>query len=287
MAKRVPATKRITSVSEYIKAIRALGSPPNGFFTYRGVRKASWPEKPGIFRADRKNLLAHERDAIRELQSVHPQEFLGDHTMFDRLVRMQHFHLPTRLLDVTGNPLVALYFATEVADKRLERPSDGRVTYFKIPNSRRKYFDSDTVSCVANFANLSSAEKDEIYKNRKLVSLAFNRLPAVDRLTQFIRTEKPYFRAAINPDELDRAWYVVPKLSNRRIIAQRGAFIIFGFQPRAAPSAHPDTINIRDIRIDKKAKASIRAELDVLGINQSALFPEIDHAAGYIVARYS
>jgi hypothetical protein len=286
MAKTPSAPKGITSVPQYIEAIKALGSPSSGFFTYRGVRNAAWSEEAGIFRSNRKNLLDHERDAIRELQSVHPQEFAHDQSMFDRLVRMQHFNLPTRLLDVTANPLVALYFATEIADKRLEPATNGRVTYFRIPYSRRKYFDSDTVSLVANLANLSSEEKELVYVSRGLAAEDFNKLDAVDRLIQFVRTEKPYFRSKINPDELDRAWYVVPKLSNRRIIAQSGAFLIFGFQPRTASASHPDTINIRNILIDKNSKSSIRAELDVLGINQSALFPEIDHAAEYIVARY-
>ena len=276
----------VASVSEYITKISQFSVRPNAFLTYRGERDQAWPVAPGILREGRPNLLAHERDVIRELIAVHPQEFSDDLTMFDRLVRMQHYHLPTRLLDVTANPLVALYFATEIANQRLEDPTDGRVTFWEIPRSRMKYFDSDTVSCVANLANLSSDEKGRIYANRKLPIPAFNNLDVVDRLIQFIKVEKPYFRPMINPDELDRIWFVWPKLSNRRIIAQRGAFIIFGLRPRRSGSRHADSITSYNLLIDKNAKLSIRQELDVLGINESALFPEIDRAAKYIVERY-
>ena len=93
--------------------------------------------------------------------SVHPSEFASDETMFDKLVRMQHFGLPTRLLDVSHNALVALYFATDPGPHH-SKPSNGIVTAFGIPEEFEKYFDSDSVSCIANLANMTAGEKDEI-----------------------------------------------------------------------------------------------------------------------------
>jgi hypothetical protein len=71
--------------------------------------------------------------------------------MFDRLVRMQHFGFPTRLMDVSLNPLAALYFATNPRPK--DESSDGVVTAFAVPRNREKYYDSDAVSCIASLAN--------------------------------------------------------------------------------------------------------------------------------------
>ena len=130
--------------------------------------------------------------------------------MFDKLVRMQHFGLPTRLLDVSLNALVALYFATDPGpDGGL--PSDGMVTAFAIQREHEKWFDSDAVSCIANLANMTSEEKTEINRLRKDlkgdISSAsnikkFNKYDVMQRLHQFIRSEKPYFQPIINPIDL-------------------------------------------------------------------------------------
>ncbi len=170
---------------------------------YRGQRDSSWQNVAGIFRPELRGLLEDEKRAIRELISVQPHEFAPDETMFDKLVRMQHFGLPTRLLDVSLNAMVALFFATDPGPLG-SKPSDGMVTAFAIPPELEKYYDSDSVSCIANLANMTVQEKADIDRLRE--SLAgdisdlgniekFNEDGVIERLLQFIRAEKTIFPA--------------------------------------------------------------------------------------------
>ncbi len=62
---------------------------------------------------------------------------------------MQHYSLPTRLLDLTANPLMALYFACGEDTSSAE---GGEVLVLRIPKRQVKYFDSDTVSVIANLS---------------------------------------------------------------------------------------------------------------------------------------
>jgi hypothetical protein len=259
---------------------------------FRGQLDSSWQNVAGIFRPDLKELLKNEKRAVRDLISVQPHEFASDETMFDKLVRMQHFGLPTRLLDVSLNALVALYFATDPGPVG-GIPSDGMVTAFAIQPEREKYFDSDSVSCLANLANMTSEEKTEINRLRKDlkgdISSAsnikkFNKYDVIQRLHQFIRSEKPYFLPIINPIDLFKPYYVHPKMSNRRILAQSGAFILYGIDE---PKIYfPNRIDPKPFIVPKDEKSTIRKALENIGINESTLFPEIDKAAARIKNQY-
>jgi hypothetical protein len=281
------------TLTDFIEAFAQYSSSSSYLKCFRGQWDFSWPNVAGIFRPDLKELLKNEKRAVRDLISVHPNEFVSDETMFDKLVRMQHFGLPTRLLDVSLNALVALYFATDPGPDAA-KSSDGVVTAFAIPPEREKYFDSDAVSCLANLANMTFEENNEIYQVRESLKgdissagnvTKFNKNAVIKRLHQFIRSEKPYFLPIIDPIDLFKPYYVHPKMSNRRILAQSGAFILFGINP-PKKMYFPDTIDETQFIVPKSKKISIRQELENLGINESTLFPEIDKAAARIKNQY-
>jgi hypothetical protein len=282
------------TLTGFVDAFEQYSSTPKYLLNcYRGQRDSSWPNVAGIFRPDLTELLQNEKRAVRELISVQPHEFASDETMFDKLVRMQHFGLPTRLLDVSRNALVALFFATDPSPLG-SKPSDGVVTAFAIPPDREKYYDSDSVSCIANLSNMTSEEKGEIYRLKEsLIELTedeqitkFNEDGVIKRLHQFIRSEKPYFQPIINPIDLLKPYYVHPKMSNRRILAQSGAFILYGIDP-FKEIFFPYNIEETQFVVPQDEKRHIREALDNIGINESTLFPEIDKAAARIKNSYT
>jgi hypothetical protein len=131
---------------------------------------------------------------------------------------------------------------------------------------------------------LRETRKKGLNKNKRIK--LFNSEEVIKRLHQFIRSEKPYFLPIINPIDLFKPYFVHPKLSNPRILAQTGAFIIYGIDPpKSIRFAH--SIKETQFIVPKDRKRKIRAELANLGINESSLFPEIDKAAAWIKSRYS
>jgi hypothetical protein len=291
--KRTKTSVPLRSLADFVEEFDRYFSGSTQLKCYRGQRDSSWQNVAGIFRPDFKQLLEDEKRAVRKLISVQPHEFASDETMFDKLVRMQHFGLPTRLLDVSLNALVAVYFATDPGPVG-GIPSDGMVTAFAIQPEHEKWFDSDAVSCIANLANMTSEEKTEITRLRKDlkgdISSAsnikkFNKYDVIQRLHQFIRSEKPYFQPIINPIDLFVPYFVHPKMSNRRILAQSGAFILYGLDE---PKIYlPTRIDPKQFIVPKDQKSTIRKALENIGINESTLFPEIDKAAARIKNRYT
>ena len=109
----------ITSVVDFIKAIEedvkddpfAIDEATEVF--YRGHADESWDLKPSIVRSDKG--IKNEHLLFRDMVAHVPQDFSECKSALDYLVQMQHYGLPTRLLDVTTNPLIALYFACQPA----------------------------------------------------------------------------------------------------------------------------------------------------------------------------
>jgi hypothetical protein len=223
--------------------------------------------------------MPNEDRLCKELLIAHYDEFQGDQYCFDRLVRMQHYGLPTRLLDISGNPLVALFFAcyggANLAD------IDGEVIIFRVTSDKVKYYDSDTVSCLANLSNLTYAQKNEIDLKKDID--AFNQTGVGKKLLHHIMSEKGFFEGRIVPDDLGSIVCVKAKRTNTRIKSQTGAFLLFGHEA-ALPESGQEGIEIA--RVTVRDKQHILSQLDSININATTVYPSIDQTTVHLRARY-
>ena len=127
----------IETVAEFLSCVGGIDRPISRFLMFRGQADGAWEVLPSIMRG-KSQLIDSEKDIIREIVSRYPYDFDQDQTTFDRLSRMQHYGIATRLLDVTTNPLAGLFFATETNPDIFVEP-DGCVLYFDGPLDRRKF----------------------------------------------------------------------------------------------------------------------------------------------------
>ena len=139
----------ITTITELFEALKELGEPEHGHTRFfRGHSRISYELKPSIYRLksgerDPFYLIKNEEKIIRDAITNCPDSFSPNDTLFEKLVRLQHYGYATRLLDLTSNVLVALYFAVN------QEGEDGEVIVLDIPDSEIKYDDSDVVAVLS------------------------------------------------------------------------------------------------------------------------------------------
>jgi hypothetical protein len=152
----------INSVADLANALAELGEPSPGHTRFfRGHGDKSWRLLPKIYRE--KYLIENEDKIIKDALTYCPGYFSSSSTLFEKLVLLQHYGYATRLLDLTSNILVALYFASLPQEKsfiskeaggkiNVNPETDGEILILDIPDESIKYDDIDTVSILSAIA---------------------------------------------------------------------------------------------------------------------------------------
>lgn len=213
-------------------------------------------------------MLFREAEIAAEFMNEYPQFFHDGMSWLDRLTVLQHYGVPTRLLDVTRNAMVALYFALDACQEKCEK-QDGVVFVLPVPR--------DDLDWALQFDKQKSiaALADPVFWKCPSLSAAWK-----DRCV-----------AKISRDKL-KPLIVAPKFMTERQRRQQGTFFLFPnkVSGRGEILQKAGLIDLEwktKILIAADSKKSIRSELEsVCGLNEHYLFPEnVDGFAKGLVAK--
>jgi len=249
-------TERVDSLVEYVELIAGFAEQT---VNYRGAKDPVEDMKPSLVRSwelnrriradhgleQRLSLWEYEhrliegfkRQALPFLESV-PDSHLS------WLAVAQHHHLPTRLLDWTRNPLIALYFAV---------------------SHRGRYRPARDWEPVQVFAWQVSDRPDS-----SRLTLPLDRIPAM-------RPQGEGLIADGTEPAGDEPMLFSPPIISSRISSQEG---LFSFQARLTPAPFPEAaeragLDVIRIEICGPPRLEILKHLNRLGVESGKLFPDL------------
>lgn len=253
-------------VNDYLKIIERYKEYPEQY--YRGQLE-KYVTMPSSIARDQGYSL-NESAIYYESIEMKKEEFKELNTPLERLAKLQHYGIPTRLVDVTIKPLIALYFAVEDVDDL----SPGNVYLYLINGKSVNSKEANLLSLlptlpVLNIDNIRS-EYEKLFKD----SLSDKEILKIVNKPVIIRYTK----------ELQK--------TNPRLYSQQGTFLICG--NAVVDNVITDSLISLDtitpnliIRIPYEYKKKIKDELDLqYGINQLKIYPELPLVATYIKEKY-
>lgn len=281
--------KKITSVGSFIEAIEELGKNEEGSSTeiyFRGQEVRYWGIEPSIFRND---MLSVEHKLMQIPLQKNPFDFKDLDDSFDIMAKYQHYGMCTRLLNLTTNPLVALYFACQIhgkikyQDEKIE--PDGIIYFDKCYPS---HVNDIGVKIVTSLAKYDLSRQNTLCE--VLDKLVNEKIINEDNRKRWL--DRNYVKEFI--DIVQTNYLVVPAYNNKRLEKQSGVLLLVSsFTVEINDTVEKGIItkskaNLRKefeddyFYIPGKEKGTILKELDLLGINEVTLFPELEHQLNYI-----
>jgi len=258
--------EQANTVNEYLKLLSRYNNYKNIF--YRGQSGEYDDITPSVSR--NAGYRINESHIYGDAIKLGGNNFQNLKTPIEHLSKMQHYGIPTRLVDFSGNPLIALFFAVQKED----RNSHGNVYVFIQPEHE---VHSKHIRLLALLATTESLQTNEI---RKLYQSYYSENISENELLKF--ASQGVFIKYSN----------VFQKTNVRLSCQKGTFAICGNEVSGEiitktilplNSITPTMI----IRIPSEHKQAVKKELDErYSINDTVVYPEFTSVAGYLREKY-
>lgn len=260
--------EQANSIESYLEILKRYQDTPELY--YRGQSEEYETMSPSIAR--RVGYAVNESKIYQEAVSVPlgTVELEGLTSPLEKLSKLQHYGIPTRLVDVTIDPLIALYFAVEDVDSTFP----GNVYVYSLKGYTADSREIKVLSLLPTIDNLSLDSIVAEYQKQ------FNEMIAHDEVRQIVNL--PVILQYSN----------ALQKSNPRLYNQKGTFLICGNeldgdtvtgQLKSLDTYDPDLV----IRIPFEYKKAVKDELDnQYNINRMSIYPELPSVAQYIEAKY-
>ena len=280
----------VTSVQKFLDVLELFQyqfqqTLRNDSFIFRGVSNESWELLPSIYRSCTQKSDIHDATHTGRIYNYNELEILGHFIKeasgflkhisrddkFTWLQYAQHFGVPTRLLDFTTNPLIALFFCCKSESE--ENGAVWIINSFTYANWTHEDFFCSFYGADAT----RNAIIDSIIKTMDSYS---------DESSERIEKNKPIM--------------FVPAYIDQRMSAQSSRFLLWGSNPNPLEQISIENNHmklsppgmklsmIKDKRflaklvIPPSCKHEIMKQLDILSINDKTVFPGLDGLGRYI-----
>ena len=249
----------VSPIPEYLKVVLDLSNECNlshGDIWFRGIARENMMLLPGI---KWREINEGVEESMISSFIIHGKSLVNEdiNCSWQFYSLMQHYGLPTRLLDWTKSPLIAAYFALE-ADN-----NEDRIVWSMDPYELNKL----------------TMDINQVF----VPSVHISEETSIDGcLPKVLRKNK-----AINSQVYPIA--IEPPYTNKRVLAQQGCFTVHGSKNEPINSIFEKngSDRIKKIRFNSDNVAQLRAEIKTFGITVNSIYQDLNSLSKGIISHYA